>query len=385
MKEIKIHNKLDKPDNIVYKEQLVIENAQAIEKDLPGFMRPFFLYIKNSVLPLSRLSYLFDIRFFCQYLINETSLTEATQTKDITKAEFNQITAPDVNLFIGDYCVRYKINRNNVTYIYENGNRSLSRKKSSLSVLFKTLYREGVIEKNITDAFNPVKLPKPGEREIKRLDIDEIKLLIDAVSTGNGLTDKEKTYWEKTKRRDKAIILMFITYGLRLYELQQLNISSFNFNRGEFKIYRKRGKEAEMPLNKSIEKVIHEYIHQERPHSDKLATYDQDALFLSLQNKRITERAIRDLVKKYTSIVMNTTKKQGYSPHKLRATAATALIEQDHSIFDVQNLLDHDNITTTQLYAAHKKHAKRELIRQSEWLDEFEPKDSNSEKKPDKE
>lgn len=63
--------------------------------------------------------------------------------------------------------------------------------------------------------------------------------MIDAVESGAGLTDKEKTYWKKTKYRDKAILVLFTTYGLRLKELQQLNISSFNFSRGEFKIYRK--------------------------------------------------------------------------------------------------------------------------------------------------
>ncbi|MBQ2753224.1 MAG: tyrosine-type recombinase/integrase, partial [Firmicutes bacterium] len=228
------------------------------------------------------------------------------------------------------------------------------------------------IPNNITDGFDPIKLPKPGEREIKRLDIDEVKIMIDAVFEGNGLTKKEKEYWSKTKYRDTAILLLFITYGLRLYELQQLNISSFDFQKGEFKIYRKRGKESTMPLNKSVEKVIRDYIDLERPMDSLIADEYKDALFLSLQKRRITERAIRDLVKKYTSIAMSKGRDFGYSPHKLRATAATALIEEGNSIFDVQALLDHDNITTTQLYAAHKRNTKRELINNFEWLDEFE-------------
>ena len=73
-----------------------------------------------------------------------------------------------------------------------------------------------------------------------------------------------------------------------------------------------------MPLNKSIEKVIREYIELERPKEDVLADEYKDALFLSLQKRRITERAIRDLVKKYTSIAMSKGRDFGYSPHKLR-------------------------------------------------------------------
>jgi site-specific recombinase XerC len=85
-------------------------------------------------------------------------------------------------------------------------------------------------------------------------------IMLDAVSTGNGLTKKELQYWEKTKKRDKAILVLFLTYGLRLSELQMLNVSSFNFSRGEFTIYRKRNKESKMPLNKSVSLVINEYL-----------------------------------------------------------------------------------------------------------------------------
>ncbi len=84
----------------------------------------------------------------------------------------------------------------------------------------------------------------------------------------------------------------------------------------------------------------------------------------------MTERSIQKLVKKYTSIAMNTARDSGYSPHKLRATAATSLIEYGFSIYDVQNLMDHDNITTTQLYAAHRRHAKRDLLKNYELLEE---------------
>jgi site-specific recombinase XerD len=88
----------------------------------------------------------------------------------------------------------------------------------------------------------------------------------------------------------------------------------------------------------------------------------------------MTPKAIRELVKKYTSIAMQTSRENGYSPHKLRATAATSLIQYGFSIYDVQNLLDHDNVTTTQLYAAHKKNVKRDIVKNFEWIDENDNK-----------
>ncbi len=372
-KKVRISNKSDKPDNVVLKELEIEEECREIEKELPSFMRGFFAYLRSSLLPMSRLAYLHDVRFFMRYLTEETELTQASDIKGITAEEMNKIRGVDINIFM-DYCRHYRVEEQEVIHVYTNSNRSLARKKSSLSVMFKYLYREGSISKNITDQFDPIRVQSQSEREIKAMQDDEVMVMLDAVSTGEHLTKKERQYWEKTKKRDKAILILFLTYGLRLSELQQLNVSSFNFSRGEFKIYRKRGKESLMPLNnRTVLKALDEYINEERGQEKHIiAKGDEDALFLSLQGKRMTERQIRELVKKYTSIGLSTSRDAGYSPHKLRATAATSLIGRGNSIYDVQELLDHENVSTTQLYAAHKLNTKRELIKNFEWDDEFD-------------
>ena len=109
------------------------------------------------------------------------------------------------------------------------------------------------------------------------------------------------------------------------------------------------------------------YIDNERPKGADLSDESKDALFLSLQGKRMTDRQIRELVKKYTSIALSTSRRAGYSPHKLRATAATSLIGRGNSIFDVAALLDHEQVTTTQLYARQKVNVKRDLVKDMEW------------------
>lgn len=365
-KEIRIHNKSDRPDNVIQKENEIYLECEKIEKQLPKFMRGYFSYLKGNVLPATRLAYLHDLLFFMKYLISETDLTEAEETDKIKLSELDEVQAVDVNMFI-DYCRRYKVETDDAVYMYENSNKSLARKKSSLSVMFKQLYRDGLLSKNITDGFDPIRVPKPGEREIKALQDDEVMIMLDAVSTGVGLTEHERSYWQKTKKRDKAILMFFLTYGLRLSELQQLNLSSFNFKRGEFIVYRKRGKESVMPLNKSVTAVLNDYIDNERPKGADLSDESKDALFLSLQGKRMTDRQIRELVKKYTSIALSTSRRAGYSPHKLRATAATSLIGRGNSIFDVAALLDHEQVTTTQLYARQKVNVKRDLVKDMEW------------------
>lgn len=371
-RSVRTHNKSDRPDNVVEKENEIFIKCSRLESELPSFMRSYFSYLRGNVLPMTRLSYLHEVKFFFNYLINETDLTSAEKPSQIKADELNELTAADINLFI-DYCRRYVVDDGSSITVYENNNKTLARKKSCISVLLKQLYRDGIITKNITDAFDPIRVPKPGEREIKALQDDEVMIMLDAVSTGSGLTPHEKAYWEKTKLRDKAILTVFVTYGLRLSELQQLNVSSFNFSRGEFKIYRKRGKESIMPINRSVEMVVQDYISNERASVLSRNEEDTDALFLSLQGKRITERAIRELVKKYTSIALGTSRSGGYSPHKLRATAATSLIGRGNSIYDVQALLDHEQVTTTQLYASHKMNVKRDLVKNMEW--ELERKD----------
>ena len=126
-KQIKIHNKSDKPDNIIEKEKEIFLHCEEIEKELPSFLRGYFVYLRGNVLPQTRLAYLHDIRFFFQYLIKETDLTSAKETREISLDELNQVQAVDVNLFL-DYCRQYKVEQGKNIYLYENSNKTLARK-----------------------------------------------------------------------------------------------------------------------------------------------------------------------------------------------------------------------------------------------------------------
>lgn len=360
---MKVHNKTNKPQNIVLKEEHMIDKITNIQNELPSFLRDYFLFLKTSVSSSTRLAYLQDIRFFFQYLALDL---DNISIKNIPLEVIDHFTAQEFNFFIADYCSRYEIQRNDERIIYKNEKKSLSRKKSALLSMFKYLYRNGQIKQNISDKINPIKLPKKNSDSIKKLEVNEAEQLIHIVSTGEGLSQKELEFWEYTKKRDLLIILFFIIYGLRISELEALNISSFHFEREEYTIFRKRGKESIMPLDKKLKSLLIDYIETERHNMQKK---EDEALFLSTQGKRLSQRSIQNLIKKYTSIVMGTTKNNGYSPHKLRATAASSMIEKGFSIYDVQNLLDHENITTTQLYAAHKKNAKKSIIDKLDWLD----------------
>ena len=346
----------NKPQQLIREEIEIWEALKELELSMPLFMRDYFIFLRGSVSPSTALAYTRDIEFFFGYLLNETLISKAHTIKEISLEELSKLRSRDLNEFLGDYCRRYYKEIDGELHVFENNNASISRKRSSLSSLFRFFFRNEQLKTDLSGGLNPIRMPKPQPDAIKRLHEDEITELLHVVETGEGLSDRELIYWEKTKYRDRAILLFFITYGLRLRELANLDISSFHFGRKEFTVYRKRDKQTTLPLNDTTQKALDDYLKVER------ALASDDALFLSLQGTRITQRAIRDLVKKYTALAMKTSRSQGYSPHKLRATAASTLIERGFSIYDVQNLLDHDNVTTTQLYAAHKKNVKADII-----------------------
>lgn len=369
---MKINSKSSKPHNILEKEYYMMKKCEELEIQFPAFFRDYFIFLKGSVSISSRYAYLIDIYSFFEYLITTKFFgTEYVSVKQIKQSDLKNITAREINYYIGEYCRKYEVKKEDTVVIFENQNKSLSRKKSSLTSLFKFFFRNEQMKHNLIDGFNPIKMPKLNPDAIKRLSIDETNELIHVINTGIGLTNHEKIYWEKTKYRDKAIIMIFITLGLRLSELEQLNITSINFKRKEILVFRKRGKEVLMPFNDTIEHSILQYINLERNHI--IINDENDPLFLSLQGKRMTGRQIRQMIKKYTSIVLGDN--EGFSPHKLRSTLASSLIERGFSIYDVQNLLDHDNVTTTQIYASHKKNVKKNIIENIDYIeDESEEK-----------
>ena len=124
-KSVKLHNKSDKPDNIILKEHEIVSKCEEIQEQLPDFLKGFFRYLKGDVLSKTRFAYLGDIHFFCRYLIEETDLTEATDPADIKKAEFNKIKASDINEFL-DHCREYWVKQNGQDVLYQNGSRSCS-------------------------------------------------------------------------------------------------------------------------------------------------------------------------------------------------------------------------------------------------------------------
>ena len=204
-------------------------------------------------------------------------------------------------------------------------------------------------------------MPKIHEKEIIRLDsnskIDEVSDMLYTVENGCGLTKKQLAFHNQTKFRDSAIITLFLGTGIRISELVGLNIDDFDFNSSSFVVTRKGGNRAVLYYNQQVADAVKDYLSIR----EKSKVSDEKALFLSLQNKRISTRQVQELVKKYAKIVSPLKK---ITPHKLRSTFGTSLYRETGDIYMVADFLGHKDVNTTKKhYAAIKEDSRRQAIK----------------------
>ena len=213
-----------------------------------------------------------------------------------------------------------------------------------------------------------VPLPKRHEKEIIRLEPNEVAILLDQVEDGTKLTKKELEYHNKTKLRDIALLTLLLGTGIRVSECVGLDISDVNFDVGGIKIRRKGGYEAVIYFGEEVETALLDYMEQ-RNHIIP-AKGHENALFLSLQNRRMAVRSVENLVKKYASRV--TTLKK-ITPHKLRSTYGTTLYQETGDIYLVADVLGHKDVNTTRRHYAALEDERRRRAANAVHLREKRP------------
>ena len=190
-------------------------------------------------------------------------------------------------------------------------------------------------------------MPKLHESEIIRLDSDEVVRLLDEVESGDNLTKSQKKYHDKTKLRDTALLTLLLGTGMRVSECVGIDINDVDFKNSGIKIRRKGGYEAIVYFGDEVEIALLNYL--EYRNTITPVAGHENALFLSLQNKRISVRSVENLVKKYSGLI--TTLKH-ITPHKLRSTYGTNLYKETGDIYLVADVLGHKDVNTTRKHYA---------------------------------
>ena len=335
---------------ITYHEQTDIQNIlklRAVLKTLPDFCKDYFRAMDPLTTTKTRISYAYDIRLFFQFILDENPLYKDCPMKDLTIDVLDQMKAVDIEEY-QEYLKVYQNGDKTET----NGERGLKRKISALRSFYAYYYKHEFIKTNPTVL---VDIPKTHEKNIIRLDADEVAMLLDHIENcGEMLTGQKRVYYEKTKERDLAIVTLLLGTGIRVSECVGLDIEDVDFKNDGIKVTRKGGNEMVVYFGSEVEKALKAYMNV-RENVIPVAGHEH-ALFYSTQRKRIGVQAVENLVKKYARAI-TTTKK--ITPHKLRSTYGTTLYQETGDIYLVADGLGHRDVNTTKKHYAAMDDARR--------------------------
>lgn len=325
-----------------YFNQRDMDNADKIEEildnDLPDFCREYFVGISSNTTTLTRLNYAYDIRTFFNYVCSRISRFKTKTPKDITTADIETLTPFEIEAYL-NYVEIYKKDGG----LMRNGERGKSRKLAALRSLVKYFEKKQVIRYNPTAS---VDTPKLHDKEIIRLNSEEIGTMMDVVESGEGLSVHQLKYQENTRIRDLAMVSLFLGTGIRVSELVGLDLDDVNFDDLSFVVTRKGGARVILYFSDEIAGYLYDYYSMRK--SDT-SLQKEPALFLSLQKRRITTRAVENIIKKYSQIA---TPLKHITPHKLRSTFGTQLYRNTGDIYVVADVLGHKDVNTTKKHYA---------------------------------
>ena len=346
-----------------------IRNIENLDKlgelleELPPFCSDYFLGIEQRTSPQTRLKYAYDLRIFFTFLVEKRFPKKNVLA--FTLEDLSQVTSQDIEYFLS-YLSNYRFNGRRLSC----DDRAKARKLSSVRSLFKYFFNKGLLE---ADYSAKVSTPKLHEKEIIRLNTDEISELINVTEYGDGLSVHASGYHKKTKIRDIAIITLFLGTGIRISELVGLDNDSFDFTENSFIVTRKGGNKSILYFSDEVKYALQEYIAEKK--NDNKVPEDENAFFLSLQYKRLNVRSVENLVKKYSQLV---TPLKKITPHKLRSTYGTRLYNETGDIYIVADVLGHRDVNTTKKHYAAISEENRKQVADKVKLRKDEPVPTSS-------
>ncbi|MFT4105841.1 MAG: tyrosine-type recombinase/integrase [Lacrimispora sp.] len=340
--------------SLSYHQQKDIENVKHLRqlvKELPRFCGDFFRGIEPRTSSRTRIAYAYDLKVFFDFLLKENPVISKLTIQDISLDYLDELRVVDIEEYM-EY-LKYRFNDRNQEVT--NKERGIMRKISSLKSFYNYYYRNERLKNNPASL---VQLPKLHEKEIIRLDVDEVAFLLDEVESGEALTEKQKSYHAKTKVRDLALLTLMLGTGIRVSECVGLDINDIDFKNGGIRIHRKGGKEVTVYFGSEVEDALLDYLEER----DRIIPQEghESALFLSMQNRRIAVRSVENLVKKYSRLV---TPLKKITPHKLRSTYGTNLYQETGDIYLVADVLGHSDVNTTKKHYAALEDERRRSAR----------------------
>ncbi|MFI3229659.1 MAG: tyrosine-type recombinase/integrase [Bacillota bacterium] len=345
-----------------FNESLIIKLMDTLDR-LPMFCRDYFVGIEMRTSALTRLNYASDFCVFFHYLTTKCSAFKGKEVELLVLEDLNAVTARDIEYYLA-YLSYYKMGDK----VFKNKERAKARKLSAVRSLFKYLYNKDLINENVT---SKVATPKLHDKEIIRLDSDEVQTMLNNVESAKKFASaRQDAYNLHTRSRDIAIVTLLLGTGIRVSECVGLNVTDINLKDNSFLVTRKGGNQSILYFNHEVSEAIADYLPDRKERLNRQEILDEQALFISLQNKRISVRAVENLVKKYARTA---TPLKTISPHKLRSTFGTDLYKNTKDIYVVAEVLGHKDVNTTKKhYAAISEDIKRAASKKVTLRDDIE-------------
>lgn len=338
------------------------QRLRAAQLELPEFCTDYFRAIEPQTSPLTRLAYAYDLKLFFYFLETEIPEFADMDADKWTCADLERVTTRHFDMYM-DFLDLYMKNVQRedsgeiVSMERENTAQGKMRKLSALRSLYKYLFKQERIKANTAEL---VDMPKLHEKPIIRLESSEMLKFIEEVDSGEALSDRQKRYHELTRTRDLAMIMLFLGTGIRVSECVGLDMEDLDFTINAMLITRKGGNEVVLYFSDEVAQALKDYLAL-REQIVPLPGHEQ-AVFLSLQRRRMGVRAVEQMVKKYSRVAVPL--KRRISPHKLRSTFGTNLYRETGDIYLVADVLGHSDVNTTRRhYAAQSDDARRAAAR----------------------
>ena len=347
----------DRSDNYRnHLEEKRILQIRSIAKELPGSCGDFLRAIALNTSSLTRLAYAIDLNTFFQFLHRERLYFAQKPVTLLNDQDLSNLTAADLTAYTEFLTYYFKQDENDrfPERVYINHELSIKRKLCSIRSFYDYLFKNSRIASNITEL---VPLPKIHEKPILRLSRSEMEKILAVAQDGTELSKTQKRFQKLTSRRDVAILSLFLGTGIRVSECVGINLNDLDLENNAVLVTRKGGNQVVLYYPPEVAEAIAAYL-EERRSAEPLPGHE-DAFFLSLQNKRITQRAVQNLVKKYAAVAAPL--KPRISPHKLRSTFATNLYHETGDIYLVADVLGHSSVDTTRKHYADMTDARRRM------------------------
>lgn len=333
------------------------EKLNSVTDTLPDFVQQYFYSGNLHKSVLTKLNYALDIRHFLEYAIESFEYLEGKSIKDLSVNDIKKIRSSDIDRYLTWMDLECHLSA-----------RTRARRRSSISVLFEYLINtQKKLEHNPVTGSAKIEIPVTDK--VVYLSLKDQEKLLDCIKNGTGLSARQLSFHERFRARDLAIVFLFLDTGLKLSELQSLNISDvvifddlFDDNRSDcyIMINRKDSSKALTTVKIYFSDESKEYIQNYLKYRNEngQTVLPESPLFITSKGERLSVREIQQMIRKYIFASLG---RSDITVNSLRSSFAMEFYKHEKDMLLLKKRMGHTSMNSTNVYvrAAQKEESEK--------------------------